>query len=145
MAGSSTAEPAQPAFYFDLASPEAYLAAERVLQACRCGRVDPGARARPAGRRVVGGVPLRDEQEIALGRIERSPRERGLQPVRWPEPFPFDSAFAMRAATYAKQIGRTVAFALAAFRQAYAGGRSLDAQDNVLSRRRRARCTRRRC
>ena len=37
----------------------------------------------------------------------------------------------MRAATYAKQIGRTVAFALAAFRQAFAGGRALDA-DNVL-------------
>ena len=32
----------------------------------------------------------------------------------------------MRAATYAKQIGRTVAFALAAFRQAFAGGRALD-------------------
>ena len=38
----------------------------------------------------------------------------------------------MRAATYAKQIGRTVAFSLAAFRQAYAGGRSLGDPDNVL-------------
>jgi 2-hydroxychromene-2-carboxylate isomerase len=35
-------------------------------------------------------------------------------------------------ATYARQIGRTVAFALAAFRQAYAGGRSLEVPDNVL-------------
>ena len=37
----------------------------------------------------------------------------------------------MHAATYAKQVGRTVAFALAAFRQAFAGGRALDA-DTVL-------------
>ena len=38
----------------------------------------------------------------------------------------------MRAATYAKQIGRTVPFALAAFRQAFAGGRDLSVPDNVL-------------
>ena len=52
--------------------------------------------------------------------------------MRWPQPFPFDSTFAMRAATYAKQIGRTVPFALAAFRQAFAGGRDLSVPDNVL-------------
>ena len=57
---------------------------------------------------------------------------RGLQPLRWPAPFPFDSTFAMRAATYARQIGRTVPFALAAFRQAFAGGRDLSVPDNVL-------------
>ena len=38
----------------------------------------------------------------------------------------------MRAATFARQIGRAVPFALAAFRQAYAGGRALDVPDNVL-------------
>ncbi len=38
----------------------------------------------------------------------------------------------MRAATYAKSIGRTVPFAQAAFRQAFAGGRSLAEPDNVL-------------
>ncbi|HTA35771.1 MAG TPA: DsbA family protein, partial [Solirubrobacteraceae bacterium] len=59
-------------------------------------------------------------------------RELGLQPLRWPEPFPFDSALAMRAATYAKSIGRVVPFAQAAFRQAFAGGRDLGALDNVL-------------
>ena len=37
----------------------------------------------------------------------------------------------MHAATYARSIGRTVPFALAAFRQAFAGGRALDA-DGVL-------------
>jgi 2-hydroxychromene-2-carboxylate isomerase len=38
----------------------------------------------------------------------------------------------MLAATYAKRIGKTVAFALAAFRQAYAGGNALSDHDNVL-------------
>jgi 2-hydroxychromene-2-carboxylate isomerase len=38
----------------------------------------------------------------------------------------------MRAATYAKQAGRTVAFALAAFRQAFAAGRDLSDPENVL-------------
>src|SRR6266496_3676317 len=97
MAGSSTAD--SPAFFFDLASPAAYLAEER---------------------------------DIALAEIERAAAGHGLQPLRWPDPFPFDSLFAMRVATYAKQIGRTVAFAQAAFRQAYAGGRSLAEPDNVV-------------
>ena len=38
----------------------------------------------------------------------------------------------MLAATYAKQVGRTVAFSLAAFRQAFAGGRDLGDTDTVL-------------
>ena len=38
----------------------------------------------------------------------------------------------MRAATFCQQIGRTVAFSLAAFRQAFAGGKDLGDTDNVL-------------
>ena len=38
----------------------------------------------------------------------------------------------MRAATFAKQTGRTVAFSLAAFRQAFAAGRDLTDADNVM-------------
>src|SRR3954454_24572744 len=72
------------------------------------------------------------ERDIALAEVERAAAARGLQPIRWPDPFPFDSAYAMRVATYARQIGRTVAFTLAAFRQAYAGGRSLEVPENVL-------------
>src|SRR5205823_7225288 len=64
--------------------------------------------------------------------VERRAHALGLQPLRWPDPFPFDSAFAMRVATYARSIGRAVAFAQAAFRQAYAGGRNLENADNVL-------------
>jgi 2-hydroxychromene-2-carboxylate isomerase len=121
------------AFYFDLGSPLAYLAAERVLHAmpAACEWQPVLARDLPAGE-TFEGFRCRDDEEIFRLEVERRARELGLQQVRWPEPFPFDSALAMRAATYAKSIGRAVAFAQAAFRQAFAGGRSLAAPDNVL-------------
>jgi len=135
MAGSSTAEPepAAPAFYFDLFSPEAYLAAERVLQALpvRAEWIPVYAAALP-GADTLEGWRCETDREAFLDRLEHAALRRGLQPLRWPDQFPFDSAFAMRAATYAKQIGRTVPFALAAFRQAFAGGRDLSEPDNVL-------------
>jgi 2-hydroxychromene-2-carboxylate isomerase len=53
-------------------------------------------------------------------------------PVRWPKGWPRSTLTAMRAATFAEQIGRTVAFSLAAFRQAFAGGKDLSDVDNVL-------------
>ena len=42
------------------------------------------------------------------------------------------NSYAPRAATYARHIGRAVAFSLAAFRQAYAAGRDLDDPDTLL-------------
>ena len=81
---------------------------------------------------TLEGFRCETDREAFFDRIARTAERRGLQPLRWPQPFPFDSAFALRAATYAKQIGRTVPFALAAFRQAFAGGRDLSVPDNVL-------------
>ncbi len=121
------------AFYFDLGSPLAYLAAERVLQALpiACEWQPVLARELPAAE-TFEGFRCRDDEEIFRLEVERRARELGLQALRWPEPFPFDSALAMRAATYAASIGRAVAFAQAAFRQGFAGGRSLAEPDNVL-------------
>jgi 2-hydroxychromene-2-carboxylate isomerase len=121
------------AFYFDLRSPEAYLAAERALAVlpAPCEWQPILASMLPAADSFEAYRCAR-EAEIARENIERRARELELMPLRWPEPFPFDSSFAMLAATYAKRLGKTVAFALAAFRQAYAGGRSLGEQDNVL-------------
>jgi len=120
-------------FYFDLASPLAYLAAERVLH------VLPGpAEWQPVLARELPGAETFDafrcgeEEDVFRVDTARRARELGLQPLRWPSPFPFDSSLAMRAATYAKSIGRAVPFAQAAFRQAFAGGRSLGELDNVL-------------
>jgi 2-hydroxychromene-2-carboxylate isomerase len=127
MAGSSTdSPPAQARFYFDFAAPEAYLAAEQVNAAL--GEV-------PEWVPVALGPPaFRCAEELAAYRdgIERRAAAAGLQAVRWPEPFPSDTGWALLVATYAKQIGRAVAFSLAAFRQAYAGGRDLAERDNVL-------------
>jgi 2-hydroxychromene-2-carboxylate isomerase len=124
---------APASFYFDLASPLAYLAAERVLQV-----LDGPAEWQPVLARELSGAETFEayrcgnEQEVFREELARRARELGLQPLRWPEPFPFDSTLAMRVATYAKSIGRSVPFAQAAFRQAFAGGRSLADPDNVL-------------
>jgi 2-hydroxychromene-2-carboxylate isomerase len=127
MAGSSTADAAgQARFYYDFASPEAYLAAEQVNAAL--GDV-------PEWVPVAIGPPaFRCAEEIAAYRedVERRARTAGLQAMRWPDPFPGETEWALLAATYAKQIGRAVAFSLAAFRQAFAGGRDLGERDNVL-------------
>src|SRR5918997_3719535 len=120
MAGSSTAE---PAFYLDLSSPEAWLSAERILALLPvpCEWV-------PVAIPFTGGFRCAEDEEIFRMEIERA----APQPVRWPPGFPFDSELAQLAATYAKAGGKTVAFCLAAFRQAYAGGRSLADEQNVM-------------
>jgi 2-hydroxychromene-2-carboxylate isomerase len=117
-------------FYFDLSSPEAYLAAERILQVLPGPAEWQPVLASELRRDGVSGSSERDG--ACRSRIAERAQELGLQPLRWPEPFPFESALAMRVATYAKSIGRTVPFAQAAFRQAFAGGRSLEVVDNVL-------------
>jgi 2-hydroxychromene-2-carboxylate isomerase len=121
------------AFYFDLASPLAYFAAERVLHTMPVATEWQPILARelPGGESFEA-FRCRDDEEIFRLELARRAGELGLQRLRWPEPFPFDSSFAMRAATYAKSIGRVVPFAQAAFRQAFAGGRTLAEGDNVL-------------
>jgi 2-hydroxychromene-2-carboxylate isomerase len=128
-AGSSTADsrPEQPRFYYDFASPESYLVAERALHAL--GEVPEWI---PVG---VGSFGFRCADEVASYRedVERRAAALGLMQMRWPEPFPAeDQSWALLAATYAKWIGRGVAFSLAALRQAFAAGRDLAQPDNVL-------------
>jgi 2-hydroxychromene-2-carboxylate isomerase len=121
------------AFYFDLASPRAYLAAERALVAlpAPCEWQPVLARMLPAADSFEAYRCAADAQ-AARENIERRAGALGLQPLRWPAPFPFDSDFAMLVATFAKRIGKTVAFALAAYRQAFAGGHALSERDHVL-------------
>jgi 2-hydroxychromene-2-carboxylate isomerase len=121
------------AFYFDLRSPEAYLAAERALAVlpAPCEWQPILASMLP---RAETFETYRCEYELAAMRenVERRAAELELQRFVWPEPFPYDSDFAMIVATFAKRIGKTVAFALAAFRQAFAGGHALSERDHVL-------------
>ena len=117
----------QPAFYYDLASPDAYLAAERVTTVL--GVV-------PEFVPVLMGGPdgFRCAEELAIYRagIERRAAAHGVMPLRWPPELPPDSEWAMLVATYAKQGGRVVAYSMAAFRQAFAAGRDLGDRDTVL-------------
>ena len=129
--------PARATFYYDLGSPYAYLAAERVNALFTEVAGEP-----PEWEPVLlGGLFKRfardswangPGREQGLRECERRASAHGLPPIRWPEPFPGNTLYAMRVATFAKEIGRTVSFALAAFRQAFAAGRDLSEPDNVL-------------
>lgn len=112
----------QPVFYYDLGCPHCYLVAEAIMSALpavsewepvHSAEFGDGARAHP-------------------GELAARAEELGLQPLRWSEPWPPNTRTAMLAATYAKQIGRAVAFSLAAFRQQFAGGHDLGTNDTVL-------------
>jgi 2-hydroxychromene-2-carboxylate isomerase len=124
-------------FYFDLGSPYAYFAAERVTgvfaeagaQAPEWQPILLGGLFKRFGRDSWANGPGREE---GLRECERRAQAYGLPPIRWPDPFPGNTLLAMRAATFAKEIGRTVSYSLAAFRQAFAAGRDLSEPDNVL-------------
>jgi 2-hydroxychromene-2-carboxylate isomerase len=112
----------QPVFFYDLGNPECYVVAEQVMA---------GLPVVPEWEPVLGQA-LDLSAQTDRGLIERLAAELGLQPIRWPPTLPPDSRQAILAATYAKRVGRAVAFSLAAFRQAFAGGRDLGLEDTVL-------------
>ena len=115
----------QPVFYYDLGDPDCYLVAEQVLSALPVV---------PEWEPVLA-TELRgasSDPNLDRDRIVWQAAELGLQPVRWPTEWPPDTTTAMLAATYAKRGGRAVAFSLAAFRQAFAGGRDLGDEGTVL-------------
>ena len=123
----------RPVFYYDLGSPYAYLAAERIH-----GLFDKPPAWQPI---LLGGIwkvsgggswARTEKRKKGMAEVERRAGAYGLQPIRWPPDWPSNTLGAMRAATFAQQSGRTVAFSLAAFRQAFAGGKDLADVDNVL-------------
>lgn len=131
--GEGEAEPERPCLYFDLASAEAYLTAERILGLMPVAVEWVPVRARDLAQAVApDGLRCAEEEAIWRSELERTARERGLQPMRWPAEVPFDSEVAQRAATFAKSIGKGVAFIQAAFRQAYAGGNDLTNPNTVV-------------
>jgi 2-hydroxychromene-2-carboxylate isomerase len=123
-------------FYYDLMSPYAYLAAERL------DRLLPQA---PEWRPVLlGGLfKLTSRSSWALGDYERRRRgmaeiaaraERyGLPPLRWPDPWPTSSLAAMRMAVHARRAGREREFAAAAFGAAFLRGQDLRELPHVLA------------
>jgi 2-hydroxychromene-2-carboxylate isomerase len=109
-------------FYFDLASPFTYLAAERV------DRLFPGVEWRPAFLDAVcAGDPLSDagiRERLASAAHARA--DELHMPLVWPERYPAAGRAAMRVAALAAQEGRAAPFVLAASRLAFCGGFDLD-------------------
>jgi len=126
---------AQPVFYYDLNSPYAWLAAERV------NHVLPRP---PVWRPVSLSHILKATQRLpwSLGEgrdegiveVERRAAERRLPAIRWPDGWPAQTIpmAGLRAATFAAEIGKSVSFSLAAFRQTFLAGRPMNDLDNVL-------------
>jgi 2-hydroxychromene-2-carboxylate isomerase len=113
----------QPVFDYDLGDPESYLAGERIMAALP---------AVPEWEPVLGadlGIANPAPEPNALASRVSA---QGLQPLRLPGNWPPDTRTAMLVATFAKRGGRAVAYSLAAFRQAFAGGNDLSDESTVL-------------
>ncbi|HEY3864830.1 MAG TPA: 2-hydroxychromene-2-carboxylate isomerase [Solirubrobacteraceae bacterium] len=122
-------------FYFDLGSPYAYLAAERlpvILPEPIVWRpVSLGALFKLNGRSSWALGDLGGRQ-AGLAEVERRARSYELPPLRWPDPWPTNYLYAMRAAIYAFQIGHGRSFTMQAFRQAFVHGHDLALPEHVL-------------
>ncbi len=125
----------EPVFVFDLGSPYAYLAAERldavIDRPVRWHPVLLGGLFKLSGRRswAVGDAA---DRRVGIAEVERRAAAYGLPPLRWPDPWPGDYLYAMRAATAAGARGRGEEFARAAFRLAFSEGRALSDPVHVL-------------
>jgi 2-hydroxychromene-2-carboxylate isomerase len=112
-------------FFFDLASPFTYLAAERVDRAFDAVTWTPACASTLRCRDLPVGE--REAEEVA-GRAETRAAAQRL-PLEWPERWPAPVPAAMRVAHHAAQEGRGAAFVLAATRLAFAGGFDLEDLD----------------
>ena len=126
---------AQATFYFDLGSPFAYLAAERIDQVMPAPAlwqpVSLGALFKFTGRSSWAlGEP--EVRQAGMAEVERRARLYGLPPTRWPDPWPGNYLMAMRAATFAFGAGRGREFTLSAFRRAFQQGADLSVPVSVL-------------
>jgi 2-hydroxychromene-2-carboxylate isomerase len=106
-------------FYFDLACPLSYLAAERVERTLGDAQWVPVSAASLAGTGAA--QPLDELREQAEHRARRL-----RLPLVWPERVPAQTPCALRAAVHAAELGAGAAFALAASRLAFCGGFDLD-------------------
>jgi 2-hydroxychromene-2-carboxylate isomerase len=125
----------QTTFFFDLGSPFAYLAAERLStvlpESVEWQPISLGAIFKLTGRSSWAlGEPER--RQAGMAEVERRALSHGLAPVRWPDPWPGNYLVAMRAATFAQRVGRGREFALQAFRDAFQLGHDLSVSAHVL-------------
>jgi 2-hydroxychromene-2-carboxylate isomerase len=120
-------------FFYDFGSPDCYLAAESiVVEHGSLVEWLPVVADRIPGCAAVGAFRCAEEELIYREAFETRARAASLQAVRWPHSWPFDSELCALAGHYTHAIGRSIAFSLAAFRQAFAGARDLSQLDSIL-------------
>ena len=109
----------RPAFFFDLACPFSYLAAERVER--MLGDIEWV----PTPSEPLSGS-VSEEQRDAIVMRAATMAQAARLPIVWPDNFPAAVPRAMRAALYAAEIGAGARFALAASRMAFCGAFDLE-------------------
>ncbi len=119
LTGARPGPDGRPAFFFDVACPLSYLAAEHMERTF--GELDWVP---------VSGAALRGERSDAeIAQLRRVAEDQAAElhlPLVWPESFPTDAPRALRAAAYAVELGAGPRFALAAGRLAFCGGFDLE-------------------
>ena len=113
--------------YYDIGSPYAWVVAESIAKSL------PDAEWVPVLQPDVDDGPLWDGDEDRV--IEYAQKFGLIRPKFNEERMNLtiaDSRKMALAATYAKSIGRTVAFSLAAFRQCFGAARPVDEEDTIL-------------
>ena len=122
---------ARSTFYYDVNSPYAWMAAERI------GELIPDADWRPvygpgllklAGRQMW---VLTDEREPRMREIEQRAQRYGLPPVRWPAAFAHRGIDLVRAAAVARHEGREVPFSLAVSRAIFTQGADPSSPEDI--------------
>jgi 2-hydroxychromene-2-carboxylate isomerase len=132
--GQSQSTMPRVTFYFDLGSPYAYLAAERLdtllPEPIEWQPVLLGGLFKLTGRSSWALGDYRRRQ-AGMAEIERRARDYGLPPMRWPDPWPTNYLTGMLATTFAFTIGRGREFTLQAFRNAFQRGSELSIPAHV--------------
>ena len=124
-------------FYYDVSSPYAYLAAQRLDETLpAAAHWQPIAFGALIGE--IGKVPwsLRDDTRAAgQAEIAERARERGLPAVLWPPGWPAESysVLPLRALLHAFDHGRGKELSLELYRRAFVDGIALDAPEVVVA------------
>lgn len=123
-------------FYFDVGSPYAYLAAERLdtllPEPVEWQPVLLGGLFRASGRSSWA-LDEDRRRRAGMAEVERRARDYGLPAMRWPDRWPTNYLVAMLATTFAFTVGRGRELTRQAFRNAFQQGWELSIPERVFA------------
>lgn len=123
-------------FYFDVGSPYAYLAAERLdtllPEPVEWRPVLLGGLFRASGRSSWA-LDEDRRRRAGMAEVERRARDYGLPAMRWPDRWPTNYLVAMLATTFAFTVGRGRELTRQAFRNAFQHGWELSIPERVFA------------